>query len=292
MRIDQRVAVLGATGFVGRHLLAELHARSIPVILPRSRDGRRLDIAGPVEEVIAAMADATVVVNAAGTAHKHSPNPADFWAANTIGARNVAHAVAATPSTKRLVHVSSVAVGAGGLEPPVADYQPFTAYGASKAAGELAVAAELGGYDKELVVVRPAGIGGDGSPGAWGKIRRFVAAGRRVPVPDSNVRHNVVEIEEVVDLLVSAITGVTQPGVFSLAGPRPVTIAEYVGFVGQALGVEPRTVNVPHWALSPMLAITSATEASARPLWRTGQLMSTLSCQRPLVDESPDTRDS
>jgi nucleoside-diphosphate-sugar epimerase len=286
------VAVFGASGFIGRNLVARLRASSVEVIVPRTTDGERVDIGGPVDDIVKSLGNARAVVNAAGTAHTHSTNPATFWPANATGARNIARAVAMAPGVARLVHISSVAVGAGGLDPAVADYQPFTAYGASKAAGEFAVAAELRDSSVDVVIVRPAGIGGDGSPGAWGKIRQLVATGRRVPVPDTKVRHDVVEIDDVVDFLISALDDDVVAGVFALAGRSPVTVSEYVELVGKGLGVGPRTIRIPEWSLKPAVAVASGADRSVQPLRRVGQMLSTLTRQRPLVtSQEPMRRD-
>lgn len=280
------VVLFGAEGFVGRHLRRRLQDASIDVVVPITRTGSRVDISGPVQPIREAIADARVVVNAAGRAHIHAPDPSAFWPANTLGAWHVAEAVASSLTVRRLVHVSSVAVAAGGMAPAVADYQPNTAYGASKAAGEIAVAGAMRGADADLVVVRPAGIGGVDSPGSWGKIRRLVEAGKIVPVPDNVVRHDVVEIDEVVDLLTGAVTGIVPAGVYTLAGSGPVTLAEYAQAAAQQAGKPARIVRVPDLLLRSVGATGEAAKRITRPANRVEQLVSTLTRQRPLVIQS------
>lgn len=281
------IAVLGAGGFIGRHLVLRLEASGMDVIVPTEPGGGRLDIAGPVDHIVRAIAGAEVVVNAAGRAHLHTQDPSRFWASNTTGAGRVAEAVASSPQVKRLVHVSSVAVGSGGLAPHAIDQAPFTAYGASKAAGEIAVAAALKGSATELVVVRPAGIGGPDSPGSWGTIRRRVEAGKRVPVPANDVRYDVVEIDEVVDFMVASIRGEVPAGVHSVSGHHPVTLAEYAEAMGRAAGTRARVLRVPVWALRSAAASVSALQRTTAPATRVEQLVSTLTEQRPLVARSP-----
>jgi UDP-glucose 4-epimerase len=281
------VVVLGAGGFVGRHLVEHLRTAGVEVRVPQLADGRRVDIAGSPELLLESIGDARVIVNAAGRAHIHSADPSVFWPSNAIGARNIARAAAQAPSVVRLVQVSSVAVGAGGLEPHVTDAQPYTAYGASKAAGELAIAAELAGSNVDLVIIRPAGIGGIDSPGAWGQIRRLIEADRRVPVPANQVRHDVVEIEDVTEFLATSITDAVSPGVYSLAGPTPATLEEYAERVGAMIGKNPRVVRVPNWLLRSALSSTNAAERSIQPARRISGVLTTMTRQRDLVRHDP-----
>lgn len=278
-----RVAVFGASGFIGRHLVRRLESLGIEVVIPITPEGNRINIAGTSSEIASSIATASVVVNAAGTAHIHAPDPARFWPANATGAFRVAEAVAAAPQARRLVHVSSAAVGSGGLEPPVVEAAPFTAYGASKAAGELGVAAALKGTPVELVVVRPAGIGGIDSPGSWGAIRRLVEAGRRVPLPNNDVRYDVVEIDEVIDFLVAAACEEVPAGIYALAGPGPVTLAEYAEQMGRVADRSARVVRVPEWLLRSAAKAGAAARLVTGPAIRVENLVSTLTDQRPLV---------
>ncbi|MBK6886782.1 MAG: NAD-dependent epimerase/dehydratase family protein [Tetrasphaera sp.] len=281
-RANGPVVIFGASGFIGKHLLDRLQRLGVDVIVPVSETGERIDVAAPVHDLVKAIGNASVVVNAAGRAHLHSTNPADFWAANAVGAGHVA-AAAVAARARRLVHVSSVAVGAGGVDPPVSVAMPFTAYGAAKAAGEFATAAEVNGSTIELVMVRPAGIGGMDSPGSWGTIWRRAAAGRRIPVPDNDVRHDVVEIDEVVDFLVRAVTGDVGPGAYALLGPGPTTLAEYADRVAGVLGRTAHLVKVPAWTLAAAGASMSTVQKVTAPARRIEQLTATLNRQRDLA---------
>ncbi len=136
-------------------------------------------------------------------------------------------------------------------------------------------------------MVRPAGIGGPDTPGAWGTIRRRVEAGKRVPVPANDVRYDVVEIDEVVDFLVAAIRGDVPAGVHSVSGYHPVTLAEYAEAMGRAAGTRARVVRVPVWALRSAAVSVAALRRTTAPATRVEQLVSTLIDQRPLVTRTP-----
>jgi dTDP-4-dehydrorhamnose 3,5-epimerase len=147
-----RVLVLGAGGQVGRALAAAL-----PTAIALGR--AELDIAAPAE-LDWARFDA--VVNAAGYTDVDGAETPDgrvaAWRANATGPAVLARAAAAHGLT--LVHLSSEYVFDGRADGPYAEdapIAPLSAYGAAKAAGDLAV----GGLERHYLV-RPTWVVGNG----------------------------------------------------------------------------------------------------------------------------------
>ena len=144
------IAVTGATGFVGSHVLDVAAARGVPVrALARRPQGERAGvtwIAGALDDAAALdqlCAGANAVVHIAGAVNV--PDRAAFAAANIAGTRAVADA-AARAKAARFVHVSSLAA----REPALSNY------GWSKAGAEDVVrAAPL-----PWAIVRPPGVYG------------------------------------------------------------------------------------------------------------------------------------
>jgi dTDP-4-dehydrorhamnose 3,5-epimerase len=145
-----RILVLGAGGQVGRAL-----ARALPDAVALTRE--QCDITTPPD-----LAGVDVVINAAAftavDAAETAPGRAEAWRANAAGPAALAAAAARSGCT--LVHLSTEYVFDGtwpGPTPPDAPVAPLGAYGASKAAGDLAVAAVPRHY-----LVRPTWVVGDG----------------------------------------------------------------------------------------------------------------------------------
>ncbi len=144
------IAVTGATGFVGSHVLDVAAARGVPVrALARRPQGERAGvawIAGALDDAAALdrlCAGANAVVHIAGAVNV--PDRAAFAAANIAGTQAVTDA-AARAKVARFVHVSSLAA----REPALSNY------GWSKAGAEDAVrAAPL-----PWAIVRPPGVYG------------------------------------------------------------------------------------------------------------------------------------
>lgn len=178
-----RVAVTGATGFLGRYVCAALLDRGarvigavrrpdrVPALATRGVEMRRADLASPAE-LESALRGADAVVSNAALFSLTNQRWQDHAQTNVDGTRNVLVA-AALAGVKRVVHVSSVAVYKGGgariaEDAPQHDERsmrlPWTVYAISKALSEqLAwrVAADRG---LELTTVRPCIIYGAHDP--------------------------------------------------------------------------------------------------------------------------------
>lgn len=146
------VAVVGASGFVGGAVAAELercgHAvRRLSAPRQAAADPTRVDagVGDPgaraslltgVEELAGLLADADAVVNCAGDPDASRRDVAALFAANAL-VPGVVGAAAKAAGAARYVHVSSAVVqGRRDVLDSSEDVDPFTAYSRSKIAGE------------------------------------------------------------------------------------------------------------------------------------------------------------
>ncbi|WP_207759272.1 NAD-dependent epimerase/dehydratase family protein [Sandarakinorhabdus cyanobacteriorum] len=142
------LAITGATGFVGRRVLALAGARPVRALTRRPQPPQPGVewVLGDLNDrhALARLCDgAAAVLHIAGVVN--APDAAGFHAGNVTGTANVLAAAAAVP---RIVHVSSLAAREPGL----------SIYGASKAAGDRQVQAR----DGDWLIVRPPGVYGPG----------------------------------------------------------------------------------------------------------------------------------
>ncbi len=153
-----RVLVTGATGFVGRHLLAALRA-AFPAaeLVPAARAGesgeggatavRAFDLAdaeGMARLVAAVRPDACVHLAAASAVAESFADPDAAWRANVDGARALAAALMRHAPECRLLHVSSgevygLAFNGGAPLDEGAPLRPANPYAAAKAAADIAL---------------------------------------------------------------------------------------------------------------------------------------------------------
>ena len=180
------VLVTGATGFIGRLLVARLLDDGRAVRVLQRRPGAELDpraeaVPGDVTDRASlerAAAGASAIFNLAGIVSHLESERAHMQAVNVGGVENVL-AAARSAGVGRVVHVSSVAsVGmAESPDRPLDEDSPFPerarqyAYAATKRRGEeLAVEAAEGGQD--VVIACPAFVIGAGDVN---RISTFVA---------------------------------------------------------------------------------------------------------------------
>lgn len=154
------IAVTGATGFIGSHLVSRLDAQQRPTrALIRTKKNRPINlpstteiVAGSLqdhESIMALLAGAKTCVHLAGATTAIDVN--GFHTANVIGSYNMA-ACALKAGIEHFIYVSSQAARA----PLISDYA------ASKAMSEIALSAFAA--EMRITIIRPPAVIGAGDP--------------------------------------------------------------------------------------------------------------------------------
>jgi nucleoside-diphosphate-sugar epimerase len=193
------IVLTGATGFVGRAVVAEALAQGHGVrALVRDQARAALPDAvglvqgdlgdGPALSRLAAGADA--VIHAAGAISARSP--ADFFAVNEAGSVAVAQAAAAQ-TVGRFVQVSSLSARAPGL----------STYGASKRAGEEGVS-RISGLSS-LAIIRPPAVYGPGDRATLPLLKALTQSPAVIPGRRA-ARFSLILVTDLARILVAAAT--------------------------------------------------------------------------------------
>lgn len=271
-----RVLLTGATGFVGRALLARL--TGMPGVAVRAavrRPGVRLpaDVETfGIANALSADADwheavdaVDVVVHAAARVHvmddKAVDPLAEFRAANVAGTLTLARQ-AAEAGVRRFVFLSSIKVNGEATEPG----RPFSAddrpapvdpYGISKLEAEqglLALAAET---NMDVVIIRPPLVYGPGVKANFLSMMRWLERG--VPLPLGAIDHNrrsLVALDNLVDLIVTCLDHPAAVNQVFLAGDgEDLSTTDLLRRLATALGVKARLLPVPSWTLAAGAAL-------------------------------------
>lgn len=244
------VAVTGATGFLGRHLVSALFAEGWTVRVLSRRDIIDPDwVALEPQMVIGGLSDrgaldrlcagAAVVIHAAGLIKARSR--AEFDRTNVDGARDVA--LSAKAAGARLIVVSSLA----------ARERSLSDYAASKRGGEDAARAVFG---ESLTIVRPPAIYGPGDMETLGLFKAAQGA-PILPVLDPAARIAMVHVADAV----AAITGLAsdhRPGVFALSDARTdgYSWTEVMTVAARAVGKTPHIARVPTWLIRALARLS------------------------------------
>lgn len=263
MKIDD-VLVVGGSGFLGRHLCAELARRSLKVTVPTRRRERAKEalILLPTVDVVQANVNAPgalerlmrgkqAVVNLVGILHgrrgrasERGPNDygPDFAHAHVELPQAIVSACRAT-GVRRLVHVS--ALGASAQAP--------SQYLRSKGIGEQVVfAAE----DLDVTVFRPSVMFGpeDKFLNRFAALTRFFPA---IALPAPQARFQPVYVSDVARAIAVSLDDMVSHGWrYDLGGPREYTLRELVELVCRitgrnrwVFGLPDRLARIQAWLL-------------------------------------------
>ena len=248
------IALTGATGFIGRHLLADLTARGyrVRVLLRRPTalpEGAASAVVGDLTRPInmaAALAGVDAVVHSAGLAHAMSGAPEDdYRTLNTEATRKLAEA-AARAKVRRFVFLSSIRAQVGpsascvvGEGDPAA---PTDAYGRSKLEAERALA-EIG---LDWVALRPVLVYGAGVKGNMAALLRLARSPYPLPLGGLAARRSLISLES---LSGAVDTVLRTPGpvraALIAADPDPLSLPEMIAALRAGLGRGPGLVPVP-----------------------------------------------
>lgn len=257
-----RIALTGATGFVGSHLLDALVARGDDLRCIVRRAPPASLVASGAAVVLAQLDDVAAlgsavdgvdaVVHVAGLIKAR--RAAEYWTANVVGTRGVVRAcLAARRPPRRLVLISSLAAAgpSRGSSPVYEDDppRPCSAYGASKLAAEAAV--WQANRQIEVVVVRPSVVYGP-RDAALRPLFRAVRLGL-APRPAGDPFISLVHVRDLVACIIRAIEVPGAAGrTYFAASPEPARISDLTDLIGEAVGRRP--IAVPVAALALVLA--------------------------------------
>jgi nucleoside-diphosphate-sugar epimerase len=213
-----RVLVIGANGYLGRHVFDLLDQQAELTVVGTSRSGSarrvRLDLALDRPATIGwllATECPDVVVNCAGAV---SGGAAELAAANVVGPANLLTALATHAPRAKLVHLGSAAeYGIAEPREPIAEHRqprPTGPYGVSKLAGtELVLLARHLGLD--TVVLRVFNPIGPGAPAAGlpgrviAELRRAGLAHDAVVLGALSAVRDFVDVRDVAEAVLAAI---------------------------------------------------------------------------------------
>jgi UDP-glucose 4-epimerase len=251
-----RVAVTGASGFVGRHLVTALAARHRDVValdvapppapLPPHAVERRVDLRDDAA-VEAAVADLDLVIHLAGNASGtlSVERPRFDFETNAVSTFNLCEAVARA-GRARLVYLSTAMVYGIPRTCPVPEthpVSPFLPYAASKLAGEHVVAAFHRSFGMPAVVGRAFTLYGPGENPrvAGGEVSQFLRwhlHGRPIPATGDADRktRDFCHVDDLVRALLLLAARGGSGEVYNLGSGVETSLRDLAAVIGAATG--------------------------------------------------------
>lgn len=238
--LPRRVAVTGATGFLGSHLcrtLADLGVevcalgRNVERGLALEQDGvyfRPVSL-DDTEAMTTAFRAVDAVVHAAALSTAWA-RPGEFERSNVTGTANVI-AAATRAGVNRLIYISSPSVvsraqdqrGITEEEPPPEIFESH--YSRTKMAGELLIRQAA----LDTVILRPKAIYGPGDTAILPRLVKAAASGRLRRIGEGQARTNLTHVSDVVQGIVQALSTASAAGkTYTLCGAEEVRIWELI----------------------------------------------------------------
>ena len=267
------IALTGATGFIGRHLLRCLPAHGYrvrvllrrPAELPPEAHGAVVgDLARP-RNMAAALAGVDAVVHSAGLAHAMSGLPEDDYRTLNTEATIALAQAAKRAGARRFVFLPSIRAQSG----PTADGvlsehlppRPTDAYGRSKLAAEQGLA-EVG---LDWAALRPVLVYGPGVKGNMASLLALARSPYPLPLGALGAKRSLLSLDNLagaVDAVLKAPEPLNRPLI--VADPEPVTVGEMVAALRAGLGRRPGLVPVPGVVLALAARLAGKAEAFER----------------------------
>jgi len=261
----KRVLVTGASGFVGRPLVAALLRVGYAV---RAVTRRQVSFPDSVETAIVPdlknpidwnpiLKGVDIIVHLAGPAHsKISENAySEFDQVNWIATQRLADA-AKNVGIERFVYISSVRaqVGTSAVQAVREQDEPYPTnqYGRSKLAAEQAIRAA----GVPFTIFRPVVIYG---PHPKGNMRTVVQLARSpfpLPVTSFTSRRSVLGVENLISAIIFVLNNPATIGeIYLLADSKPMTIREIMTILRKIQGRSLSTIYVPQVIIRFLLMV-------------------------------------
>jgi nucleoside-diphosphate-sugar epimerase len=254
------VLITGANGFVGRHLVARLAGRNMPVrraVRRPADEGADRDtfVVGDIDggtEWLAPLDGVHTVVHLAGLAHVDSrqlPDPlAAYRRVNTAGTLALANAAVAA-GVRRFIFVSTVKVNGedSGARPfsPQDEPAPADPYGISKLEAEQGLRT-VAGASMQVAILRPPLVYGPGVRANFLRLLQLIARGVPLPLGSLENRRSLVCVENLCDLIQRCIE--QQPsiaGTFMVSDGDDLSTPEMIRRLARSLQRPARLVRFP-----------------------------------------------
>jgi 2-alkyl-3-oxoalkanoate reductase len=253
---ERRVAVTGATGFIGRRVVRELRDRGWRVRAlvrrpdPQMPNGIEL-ISGALDDLPSLrtfVRDVAVVIHCAGVTR--AARARDFFRVNALGTARLLAAVRQAPRPPRVVLISSLAARESGL----------SAYSASKRqAEELLTASGV-----EHCTIRPPAVYGPGDRATLPFFRLLTRPLAVLP-GSSRSRFSLIFVDDLAACVATLIERLHFNGEViepDDGQPRGYRWADLTAIAGRSLGIRVRPLLVPQWLLYAPAVISQAVAAS------------------------------
>ena len=273
-----KIAVTGATGFIGRALCSHLATKDDYIVVPAVSH-----VSGLPHEIVVGNNNAAMdwrsvldrceaVVHLGARVHRMDVTPwnpllALYRASNTDTTLNLARQ-AAESGVKRFVFISTAKVNGEGRELPYTEIDlaaPEDAYAISKWEAEQGlhqIAQETG---LEVTILRPPLVYGPGVRANFLNMMRWLYRGAPLPFGAIHNRRSLIALDNLVDFIVTCLGHpAASNATFLVADGEDISTTDLLCRMGAALNVPVRLLPVPQNLLEAGFKLVGKSELSRR----------------------------
>ncbi|MEJ7846699.1 MAG: NAD-dependent epimerase/dehydratase family protein [Pyrinomonadaceae bacterium] len=278
-----KVLVMGATGFVGKAIAAELRDRSIDVAAiggpgscsPKSgtcgiQIDHCIDVTVPMNVAgLEKIEGITAIVHSAGLAHQFGKvKESDLFSVNVNGTENVAKLAARLKV--HIILISSVLVYGtrptdhGNASPVTEDSpcRPDGPYAQSKLAAESVAIKICKDGEIPLTILRPAPIIGEGSKGNFLRLIKLIDKRRFVWLGKGENRKSLVLVDDVAKACAIILEqNRAETAVYNVSGPA-MEMREIVNEISKRLSQKTPNIHIPAAPVISLLRLIPSGRAS------------------------------
>lgn len=254
-----KVLVTGATGFLGRKLVPKIQQEGHEVValvretsnregLPKETEFREVDILD-IKSLESVVHDIDVVVHLAAYFDFYPSDEELMFEVNIEGTKNLMNACVGT-NVERFIYCSTTeTIGPVRFPPGTEDTElrPDFSYGQSKILAEQAIREITSNTGMPHVILRPAGIMGEGDLYVMYEIAQQLNEGKVFALPRTpNSQFMFIHVDDVVSGFVAALEPkIALNQTIILCPDEPMNWEEFVEVMTTSLGVKPPRLRVP-----------------------------------------------
>ena len=274
MNKSQTIFVTGATGFVGRHLVAALSSNGFKVVVG-VRDTSVIDTQVESKRFVlnehtdVDLTGIDCVIHLAGLAHTVNASAEKLNEINHVGTQRISH-LAAKQGVKKFIFLSSI--GVNGCTNDISfnessEARPFNDYTVSKYYAEQALVDATEQSQMQSFIIRAPLIYGKDAPGNFRALIKY--ADSSIPLPFAGIKNerSLCSISNLCDFIMCCCTEnseeLDQIERFVIADDKPVSTSELFTAISSALGKGPRLVDVPKTLLRFLFKATNKQQLEA-----------------------------
>lgn len=252
--MQKKITIIGGSGFVGTNLCRLLSSKQYDfeiIDLKMSREFSERCKIGDVRDFDSLCSTITgnIVLNLAALHRDDVSDTTEYYNTNVHGAENVVKACVKL-GIKKIIFTSSVAVY-GFAEPGTDErgaIEPFNEYGRTKFEAENRLREWHSEGQRELIIVRPTVIFGEGNRGNVYNLLNQIASGNFLMVGNGKNKKSMAYIGNIVVFLETCINSDKTYGIYNYTDSPDLSMGELVSKVRKALRKKEGVgFRLPYW---------------------------------------------